>query len=63
MQISCPAVSSSWEVPELTAGKPRFCAQQVVQMLCMNLSPLPVWTAELLGKGPPLSVCTMTQST
>lgn len=58
MQISYPALSSSWEVTELRAGKPRFCARQV-KVLCTSLPPSPIWTADLLGKGPSLIVCTL----
>lgn len=58
MQISYPALSSFWEVTELRAGKPGFCARQV-KVLCTSLSPSPIWTAGLLGKGPALNVCTL----
>lgn len=56
MQISYPALSSSWEVTELNIGKPRFCAQQV-KVFRLSLFLLPIWTAGLLGEG--LSVCTL----
>lgn len=58
MQISYPALSHSWEVTELRAGKPRFCAWQV-KVLCTSLSPSPIWAADLPGKGPSLNVCTL----
>jgi len=58
MQISYPALSSSWEVTELRAGKPRFCAWQV-KVLCTSLSLSPIWTVDLLGKGPSPNACTL----
>lgn len=56
MQISYPSLSCSWEVTQLNAGKPRFCAQQV-KVFCLSLSLLPIWTADLHGKR--LSTCTL----
>lgn len=51
MHISYPALSSSWEVTDLGAGK--FCAWQV-KVLCPT--PLLTWTVGLLGKGPSLTM-------